>query len=196
MKKALKILFTLFVALPFVCSAVHVYAQDDETDEAYDALYVGGVIVTAENASDVLGDGTVSYDAASNTLILNGADINAGYRFAEPELAAVFCQGDLNIRVDGDSKINAPTAEEGSRGIYVKGNLNISGEHSLTVTTDDASSDLNETPDHADVDCMRIDVRGKLTVNKTHIEARGGKVILLNGKDDMTEFIVSRVRLC
>lgn len=36
------------------------------------SVWVGGVLVTKENASDVFGDGKVSYDFATNTLVLNG----------------------------------------------------------------------------------------------------------------------------
>ncbi len=42
--------------------------------EAY-SVWVGGVQVTAGNAQDVLGDGTVSYDVATGTLTLNSAEI-------------------------------------------------------------------------------------------------------------------------
>lgn len=40
-----------------------------------DNLWVNGKQVTSDNAGDVLGDGTVSYDAQTNTLTLNGAEI-------------------------------------------------------------------------------------------------------------------------
>lgn len=39
-------------------------------------LWVGQTAVTAQDAQDVLGDGAVSYNADSNTLTLNGAEIN------------------------------------------------------------------------------------------------------------------------
>lgn len=38
-------------------------------------VWVKGVRVTTDNASDVLGDGTVSYDAADKTLKLTNADL-------------------------------------------------------------------------------------------------------------------------
>ena len=38
-------------------------------------IFVGGVTVTATNASDVFGNGTASYDEATNTLTLNNATI-------------------------------------------------------------------------------------------------------------------------
>ena len=38
-------------------------------------LFVSGTVVTADNASDILGNGTASYDEATNTLTLNNASI-------------------------------------------------------------------------------------------------------------------------
>ena len=43
--------------------------------DEYD-LWVNGVHVTSDNAADVLNDGTVSYDAATNTLTLDGAELS------------------------------------------------------------------------------------------------------------------------
>lgn len=39
-------------------------------------LKVNQTTVTSDNASDILGDGTVSYDSTTNTLTLNGAQLN------------------------------------------------------------------------------------------------------------------------
>ena len=65
------ILLTLLFMLIF---AISVSAES----EAYQ-LYVSGVQVTSENAADVLGDGTVSYDSETKTLTLNNAKITDCY---------------------------------------------------------------------------------------------------------------------
>lgn len=41
-------------------------------------VYISDIQITSHNAADVLGDGTVSYDAKTNTLTLNGATIEGG----------------------------------------------------------------------------------------------------------------------
>ncbi len=60
-------------------------------------VWVGGVRVTASNASDVLGDGAVSYNADTNTLTLNGADIKTKYSVPGGGYAAIVSYDDLNI---------------------------------------------------------------------------------------------------
>ena len=42
------------------------------------SLYIAGTRVTGDNADDVLGDETVSYDPDTKTLTLNNANIEAG----------------------------------------------------------------------------------------------------------------------
>lgn len=58
----------------------HVFNANDECPtcgvQFYD-LYVGGIHVNERNAADVLGDGKVSYDAATNQLSLNGAVVSS-----------------------------------------------------------------------------------------------------------------------
>lgn len=50
---------------------------DQPESENYD-LWVAGTQVTKSNQSDVLGDGTVSYDSAAHTLTLNNAHLTLG----------------------------------------------------------------------------------------------------------------------
>lgn len=64
-----------------------------ETDVPY--LRVNGTIVTEDNASDVLGDGTVSFAYTNNTLYLNNADIE----YIASTLA------DLTIELNGKNRI-------------------------------------------------------------------------------------------
>lgn len=54
----------MILAALFCCAMVNA--------ETY-GLNVGGVQVTSDNASDILGNGTASYDASSATLTLNNA---------------------------------------------------------------------------------------------------------------------------
>ena len=89
--------FTLFLAA--LCCAVVMNA------ETY-GLSVGGVQVTSDNASDILGNGTVSYDAANTELTLNNADIRMDGK------GAIVAAGNLRIEVIGDNYIEVKNLGE------------------------------------------------------------------------------------
>lgn len=67
-------------------------------------LSVGGVTVTKGNASDILGDGTVSYDVSTNTLTLNNLTATYSGNYIESSLAT------LNIDLLGENKIDCTDA--------------------------------------------------------------------------------------
>ena len=97
-KRIFSILLTLalllgtavFTAIP-ASAAVHNYG-----------IYVGGIPVNEDNAADVLGDGTVSYDAASNTLTLNGANITEVHT-SDIFTAGIYAEiADLTVKLVGE----------------------------------------------------------------------------------------------
>lgn len=111
-------------------------------------VWVGNTQVTEENATDVLGDNTVSYDATTNTLTLNGLNLSdQGHEATIQDsniFASIFSQGNLNIvlaegstntisttGVIGNTQVLgiAATAEDGSAGM-----VSVSGSGSLSVT--------------------------------------------------------------
>ncbi|MBQ9169866.1 MAG: leucine-rich repeat domain-containing protein [Bacteroidaceae bacterium] len=88
-------------------------------------LFIAGTQVTSLNQADVLGDGTVSYDAETNTLTLNGADIEAEGEGLSTEIDEVI------IKLEGENSIEVP---EGF-GIYSDASFTITGPGSLSVTS-------------------------------------------------------------
>lgn len=68
-------------------------------------VWICGTQVTSDNASDVLGDGTVTYDPATHTLTLNGATLN---QTREDSAISVgqFDQA-LTIRLEGTNTISS-----------------------------------------------------------------------------------------
>ena len=99
------------------------------TVTAAPTVFVGGVGVTSQNAADVCGDGTVSYDADTKTLTLNGYACNG------ENGCAIYANGDLNLMLEGTnslSNINGYGVE-----VY-DGNLTISGTGSLEITNTEA----------------------------------------------------------
>ena len=88
----------------------------------------GQDILSAENNTIQCDSGTAVYDPNEKTLTLNNADITA-----ENAYGISFAGGDLNIILNGDSKITS-----GWSGIYSterNANLTISGAGSLTIDT-------------------------------------------------------------
>ena len=77
-KKIIGVLFALtliFTAIAFTSPAILSVSAEDF---GY-GIFVGGTEITEANASDVLEDGTVSYDKDSNTLTLNNANFSTYY---------------------------------------------------------------------------------------------------------------------
>ena len=78
--------------------------------DEYD-LWVNGVQVTSANADDVLGNAdegaTVKYDAATNTLTLDGAELSVLHTYDNQYYGVILARTDdpLTVNVIGDSKI-------------------------------------------------------------------------------------------
>ncbi len=90
-------------------------------------LSVGGVQVTSENAADIFGDGTVSYDASLAELTLNNADIRVDY--SQINKGAIVSAGDLTIIVKGQNNyIAVNNLDAYSSAIQSLGSLTITSE--------------------------------------------------------------------
>lgn len=92
-------------------------------------LSVAGVDVTSANAADVLGDGTVSYDADTQTLVLDNAVIDYQQGGDDNSKGAILFNGDLNIELIGENRITSATCGVRALG---SGDLVVTGG-SLTV---------------------------------------------------------------
>ncbi len=131
-------------------------------------IWVQGTQVTQDNASDVLGDGTVKYNAMSGTLILNNATIEAQpiERGGRVICCGIYATQELQMVLNGQNAIE-PTQEPVDRPTYgiMLGSkkLTITGEGSLTVTS---SSTLQGSS-------MGIRA-GDLTLESGHVIAYGG----------------------
>lgn len=95
----------------------------------YVQLMVGEVYVTYENYRDILGDGTASYDPATNTLTLKNF-------YYDGELPGVYSQIPLNIVLEGDNYIGVSSPyNSGFCFDSVGGDFTVSGTGSLTVVS-------------------------------------------------------------
>lgn len=130
MKKVLSAIITIVMVVSL--STVAFAAESYE-------IWVDSVEVTSSNADDVLGDSTVSYDADSNILTLNGATLDEYYDSESTNSsAALFTENDLNVELIGTNTIavtleNAPR-EIANYGVYSLAGLKIFGEGTLNVS--------------------------------------------------------------
>ena len=115
----------LVLALCLTLLCVSALASSDSL-----GLWVGGVEVTSANASNITGEGitggTVSYDADTNTLTLNGATLS-GSHDAGYFKANIYAKNDLNIVLEGSNSIGS--GEDCA--ILAESDLKISGSGSL-----------------------------------------------------------------
>ena len=93
-------------------------------------LWITNVRVTSANAEDILGDGTVHYDAYDNLLTFENA-------FIESEHTIVYSVNDLNVRLIGENKFICKNESE-NFGIYagdsyIHKDLVIYGDGSLAI---------------------------------------------------------------
>ena len=125
--------------VPTGCTAAYaadptfsVFTQVEEFDPPQPVLYdiyVAGTQVTEYNASDILGEwGSVSYDAETKTLTLDGANIVASGATDMEDTGIYIGEEDVTIVVAGSSYINAS-----NEGIYLTKGTNIIGSAQLTI---------------------------------------------------------------
>lgn len=97
-----------------------------ELAEKWLFVYVNNKAITSHNYMDVFDDGTVSYDAVTNTLTLDGAHIESYYS------AGIYApQDSLIINLKGENIINQSGGLKAAQGINVNGDLTIRGDGSL-----------------------------------------------------------------
>ncbi|MBO7120437.1 MAG: hypothetical protein J6W03_08990, partial [Bacteroidaceae bacterium] len=90
---------------------------------------VAGIQVTNHNMTDVLGDGTVSYDPETLTLTLTDANIDGG------DGSGIEADQELHIKLEGSNTITCTRSLNGtSKGIWFKGKGFIEGPGSLSIT--------------------------------------------------------------
>ena len=147
-------------------------------------IYVGGVQVNEENASDVLEDGTVYYDPEGKILTLNGANIT-GYHAVkikqDDNYIGIYSEVDgLTINLCGDNKITTKVVDsdmpDGSEmAIFSTKDLKISGDGSLSATAFTAVGSMQLlTVEDCSISCswMGLVSMGDVSVNGATLAAK------------------------
>lgn len=134
MKKIHKKLFGILLSAVLILTAIPMYAFAlPSTGREEDYIYVNAVKVTQENASDVLSNGTVSYDEETNTLTLNNANLTVSKTLGSSDSSHIIVtDGSLNINLVGKSTITTAGTTR-TTGIYTDGDLSVSGSGELEI---------------------------------------------------------------
>lgn len=160
-----------------------VYVCANDVDVTYYRVHVSGIQVTSKNAADVLGDGTVSYDAQTKTLTLDGAYIEAATVGGSTVVYGIYSPESLNIVVGS----KGAQIVGGSYGIESYGDITITGgqltvldaysigiyanQHDLTINNCDVTVRMKNDGSHA---LCTGGVSGKITINNSNLELHGG----------------------
>jgi|GEM_PF-3212377 len=131
-------------------------------------LKVKGIAVTSNNAADILGDKTVSYDASSQTLTLNNAHIDAG-----SEQGIGLTKGQLKINLVGSNSITSTAT-----GISATGS-------DITISGSDASLTIGGGTIGIYAGVPSDKFYGMLTISGTTVNA-SGSVYAFRGDNAMT----------
>lgn len=130
---------TIVLMFALICTALIGFNTLTASAAIHAVVYVGNTAVTEQNASDVFGDGTVSFDYATNTLTLNNATITECFTeefFGEDTYFGIYCEAnEFNLQLVGENTIYLSNAGDTYFGIYTSGAIDISGTGSLSVTS-------------------------------------------------------------
>lgn len=101
-------------------------------------VWVGNTKVTSVNASNVLNDGTVSYNPDTKTLTLTNAAItgaaNRAYTSAITDACGIYSTHALTINLVGSNTVNgATTSAYGNYGIFVSGKLTFTSDSNGSI---------------------------------------------------------------
>lgn len=118
-------LFSVLLCVAMLCT----FAPLTTLAKMMEQVYVGGIEVTADNAADVLGDGTVSYDKYTHTLTIGETGIYDTYDTEEGSFG-IYSNSDLNVVLTGSVYIDLYSADvkDAIAGIKANGDLNVTGD--------------------------------------------------------------------
>jgi len=106
-------------------------------------IFLGGVQISDDNASDILGDGTASYDAQTGTLTLNGTTVDAS-ALGVPALEITGGTVTLALQgtnaLTGSVQVQSATDEAGNTTWYGEPAISITEGAALIITGDEAAT--------------------------------------------------------
>ena len=171
MKKSLSVLLAVVMVITTLCALPFSALAED-----YD-VWVGGTQVTSTNAENVLGDGTISYNAQTKTLILNNANIQTSYE-TYYGAAAIYTTDNLTVigyGSVGNSNIDFGIYAEGEKNLTLNGDFTITGSLNGIYSYDNnklliKGGSINVT---GGTNGIFASVNGDITLNGGNVSATG-----------------------
>jgi len=158
------------------------------------ALWVNGLQITSENCTDILGNGTVSYDHSTKTLMLNNAEITKSIFVAinsHFHTAGIGSHSPLTIHLIGKNVIRggdifllSPLKITGS------GSLTVSGGsyavHCSSITIDSATVDIHGLyAEQLSVTSGTVTVRSSVSLDALNLSDYTNHCVLLGASEDV-----------
>ena len=146
-------------------------------------LWVGGVEVTSDNASNITGEGitgTVTYDDSTKTLTLDNVNIDSVYSFTNgvgTDSAGIYVRfdfdGDLTIKLVGENTITGKLTdpEISGYGFFSTTNLIFDGSGSLNISAADGKTGAGNSWSVAIYANGSVNVGAQCTITATSGEA-------------------------
>ena len=147
-------------------------------------LWVGGVEVTSDNASNITGEGitgTVTYDDSTKTLTLDNVNIDSVYSFTNgvgTDSAGIYVRfdfdGDLTIKLVGENTITGKLTdpeEISGYGFFSTTNLIFDGSGSLNISAADGKTGAGNSWSVAIYANGSVNVGDQCTITATSGEA-------------------------
>lgn len=149
--------------------------------EEYD-LWVAGTQVSSDNASDVLGDGKVSWNNSSNTLTLNNATLSGSI-----EKTATETGEQLIINLVGTNTVNGQISFQSEDRMYL-GDLSFTGSGSLNITSNDENGVIDgvSSVNTAEGLYTATDTPDPICYNGYYIAGNSGSVMSLTVSTNVT----------
>lgn len=104
---------------------------------------VGDVVVTPDNADNILGDGTARYLPEQNRLVLTDCTVDSLFTLDNRTVAGIYSLSDLTVELHGDNTVDLSSADaslSSHLGIGSAGSLTLVGAGDLLVRSGDAAS--------------------------------------------------------
>lgn len=147
--------------------------ESSEDAESY-GIAVSGITINKNNADDVLGDKSVSYDVSENILHLNNVTIKNA-----PEKIALYTTKDLTLNLTGTNEINGVIGNDKKPTITLEGNGTLTNsKYTLIYASyilESGKLKINSTEKES------VSMPGSLTVDGGNAEINATQPIIIQG---------------
>lgn len=164
--------FSFFLALTTMCLTTLAFSFTANAEGESDiVILIGGVEVTKDNANDIFGNQTASYDYETGVLTLNNANITSG-SVLDGVTIGLFAENDLTLKLEGKNRIELPNDSSISYGITVDGELTVQGG-SIYVKSGDVEASLEGI---SSLESVGIFTTEGISIENAVVEAYAGNI--------------------